>query len=141
MRKSPRQLREIAGWMAASGLELLVLRTPDEVIRLGRGGVPLEAGQAPVPRPASARPRGVETLAVRSASVGVFLLRHPARAQPLAEVGQRVTAGEALGLLRIGPLLLPVAAPTDGRVVRVHAADASPVGFGVLLFDFHPHSS
>ena len=72
---------------------------------------------------------------VRAGSVGVVLLAHPLRTQPLVGVGQAVAAGQALALLRIGDVLLPVAAPRSGVVARIVAADGSAAGYGDPLVE------
>jgi biotin carboxyl carrier protein len=41
-----------------------------------------------------------------------------------------------VGLLQIGPLLLPVIAPVAGRVARRLADDGATVGFGAPLIEF-----
>ncbi|HEY2254526.1 MAG TPA: acetyl-CoA carboxylase biotin carboxyl carrier protein subunit [Variovorax sp.] len=128
MKKTPAEIQQIARWIAAADLGLLVLSTPDEVIRLGRDG--------PSGEPSAERAAGPSGAAVRAASVGVFLLRHPGRTVPLPGAGERVAAGQPIGLLQIGPLLLPVAAPGDGEVIGVRAPDGVAVGFGAALFDF-----
>ena len=44
---------------------------------------------------------------------GRFLPAHPWRAKPFAEIGQRVAAGEIVGLVQVGCLYVPVTAPAD----------------------------
>jgi len=44
-----------------------------------------------------------------------------------------VRAGDPLGLLRIGALLIAVVAPRDGVVDRMLAADGALVGYGAPL--------
>jgi acetyl-CoA carboxylase biotin carboxyl carrier protein len=68
----------------------------------------------------------------------VFLHCHPLAATPLARIGERVGAGQTVGLLQIGPLLLPVTAPQAGIVDSIHAADGLPVGYGAPLVELHP---
>lgn len=57
---------------------------------------------------------------------------------PLVRIGARVEAGQTVGLLKIGPLLLPVAAPQAGIVDGVHVADGAAVGYGTPLLELHP---
>ncbi|MDM0003022.1 biotin/lipoyl-containing protein [Variovorax sp. J22P240] len=143
MRKAPHELREIAGWMAATDIGFLELRMPDAIVRLGRRGdevVTLDDGQrdddAPVtPRPAATNPPPLDT--VTSASVGVFLHAHPCAPAPFARAGVHVRAGQTLGLLRIGVLLLPVAASRAGTVAALRVEDGATVGYGAALVDLH----
>ena len=149
MKKAPHELREIAGWMAATDIGFLELRMPGGTVRLGRQGeavVPLDLdpsqpGGAAVPAargavvPARAGP-DLDT--VTAASVGVFLRAHPCATAPLVRVGHGVQAGQTLGLLRIGVLLLPVVASRAGTVAALRADDGATVGYGTALVDLHP---
>ncbi len=131
--KAAHEIREIAGWLAATDIALLELRTPDEVVRLGwrNGAVTvLNDGEAPL--------AAADTVTVTAPSVGVFLPNHPASAAPLARVDGRVEAGQALGLLQVGVLLLPIAAPCAGIVAAVRAHAGATVGFGTPLIDLRP---
>ena len=130
------ELKQMAAWLADTGIGLLELRTPDGSVRLGRepslgaGIVQLEDDAvdddaAPAPAIASAP------------SVGVFLHAHPLHDGPVVRVGERVKAGQGLGLLRIGPLLLPVTAPAAGRVTAVCEQTGTAVGYGASLFELH----
>ena len=146
MKKAPHELREIAGWMAATGIGFLELRMPGATVRLGRHGdevVTLDDGprsdEAPVVHPPGATNRfGPPVDTVSSASLGVFLHAHPCATAPFVRPGARVQAGQKLGLLRIGVLLLPVTASRAGTVAAVRVEDGATVGYGAALVDLHP---
>lgn len=80
----------------------------------------------------------VATLSLGAPTPGRFLHRHPLHDLPLAVPGMAVAAGQVLGLLRIGALLLPVAAPRPGRFAGYRAADGATVGYGTPLLDLEP---
>ncbi|MCB1446176.1 MAG: hypothetical protein KDJ87_10380 [Rhizobiaceae bacterium] len=64
---------------------------------------------------------------------GLFLARHPAdRAAP--RWPRRVTAGEIVGWLKIGPLLEPVRASRDATIDRPRLAHGALAGYGDRLF-------
>ena len=146
MTKAPHELREIAGWMAATDIGLLELRMPGATVRLGRRGdkvAALDDGQRhdepPVAhRPGATKRSGPPLDTVTSASVGVFLHAHPCATAPFARAGARVQAGQTLGLLRIGVLLLPVVASRAGTVAALRAGDGATVGYGAPLVELHP---
>jgi len=142
MMKAPHELREIAGWMAATDIGFLELRMPGATVRLGRRGdevVTLDDGQRhDDARPAALNRPGPPLDTVTSASVGVFLHAHPCATAPLARAGARMQAGQTLGLLRIGVLLLPVAAPRGGIVAALRVDDGATVGYGAALVELHP---
>lgn len=128
------EVRQIAAWLEASGLDTLELTTPEMRLRLKLGGgvaATLPAGDAS-PTPAAAPP------CVEARGTGVFLPAHPWRDAPLVQPGQRVRAGDIVGLLRIGPLLQPVTATEDGIIGHCLAAPGALVGFGTALMEFTP---
>lgn len=122
----------LAAWLAGTDIGLLELRTPQGTLRLGRKGDDV------VELPEEEEEEEIELVSIRAPSLGVFLHGHPMAAVPLARIGARVAAGQAVGLLKIGPLLLPVTAPQAGIVEGIHAADGVAVGYGSPLIDLHP---
>ncbi|MEJ8810442.1 biotin/lipoyl-containing protein [Variovorax ureilyticus] len=127
------ELKQMAAWLADTDIGLLELRTPGGNIRLSRGPASGEIVQLAddMPDDEAATP-----LALASApGVGVFLHAHPLHDKPVVRKGGRVKAGQALGLLRIGPLLVPVTAPAAGQVTGVREETGAAVGYGSALFE------
>lgn len=133
MKKTPHELREIAGWMAAGDIGFLELWMPGATVRLGRRGEAIVA----LDLVGSTR-TAPDFDTVTAASVGVFLHAHPCATAPFVRVGHGVRAGQTLGLLRIGVLLLPVNATRPGTVAALRADDGATVGYGTALVDLHP---
>ncbi|MCW8087384.1 acetyl-CoA carboxylase biotin carboxyl carrier protein [Sabulicella glaciei] len=126
------EIGQITAWLKAAGLDSLELASPRAKLRLRLGApAPAETGNL-APQP-SAAPASIDARAT-----GLFLPAHPWRATPPVQPGQRVQAGEIVGFLRIGPLLQPVTATSDGIVGRCLAAPGKLVGFGTKLFEFSP---
>jgi acetyl-CoA carboxylase biotin carboxyl carrier protein len=123
---------QIAAWLAATDISELELRGPTSSVRLRKdsAGV-VTIGDA---RP----PAGPAGMTVTAPTVGIFLHRHPLHDTPLAPTGARVIAGQPLGLLQIGILLLPVPAPAPGIVAGMWAPHGAIVGFGTGLVELHP---
>jgi acetyl-CoA carboxylase biotin carboxyl carrier protein len=121
------QLSQLAAWLVGTDIGLLELRTPTGTVRLGRDGAAAREVEEAVPDPA----RSIAT----ASSVGVFLHAHPQGAGPIVRIGERVTAGQAVGLLKIGPLLLPVNAPIAGRVSALRSDSGRTVGYGAALVE------
>lgn len=71
----------------------------------------------------------------RAISPGVLLQSHPLHTRPLCLPGQGVAAGQAIALLRVGHLLLPVTAAQPGTFVRYRVAPGTVVGWGDALAD------
>ena len=129
-------VQQLSAWLADTDIAVLELSGPGVSLRLHQGDAlgTIEAqGAAPPATPV--RPQG---LTVRAPSVGVFLAAHPLHSSPLASPGARLRAGEPIGLMQIGGLLLPVHAPQDAIVRAMRAAPGTPVGFGTPLFELDP---
>jgi acetyl-CoA carboxylase biotin carboxyl carrier protein len=129
------QIRQIAAWLAATDIGLLELRGPGQALLMRHDGdaVDIVETDGTAPSEAATTPADVNVLTVVAPSVGVFRHRHPMREDSLVELDARVTAGQALGLLQIGPLLIPVRAPADATVHGLLVADGSVVGYGTPL--------
>ena len=127
---------QLATWLAGTDIGLLELRTPQGILRLGRQGDDIV--ELPMEETEEEEEGEAEPVTVKASSVGLFLHTHPAATEPLARIGQRVGAGQLIGLLNIGPLLLPVSAPQAGIVDALHVESGIAVGYGAPLIDLHP---
>lgn len=131
--------KEMARWLADAGIDCAEVSGPGWQVRLHRdthylachvGGV-----DNPASLPDSPLPPDPFTMKVTAPLAGVFLECHPVRTSPLTRIGARVKSGDILALLQIGRLLVPVAAPADGVIVGVLAAERTTVGYGRELFE------
>lgn len=127
------QVRQLSQWLAATDITLLELTGPGKSIRLRRDGPGASVDNLPgiAPPPAVA----ATATPVKAGSVGILLHSHPLRPDPLVQVGQTVEEGQTVALLKIGLVLLPVAAPRAGTVTRIVAAHGTAVGFGEPLIE------
>lgn len=121
------EVRQIAGWLEAAGLDRFELTTPTARLRLTLGAAVAPAAEAPPPRPG---------LVARG--TGEFLASHPWAEAPLVRPGQRVRAGDIVALLRTGALIQPVTAAEDGIAGAAVVAPGTLVGFGTTLMEFTP---
>lgn len=128
------QARQLSEWLNGTDIALLELSGPGKLIRLRRQGAEYSAHAAPQP-PASTEVQAPARTVVRAGSVGIVLHSHPLREDTLVRVGQQVSAGQAVALLKIGAVLLAVPAPRAAVVSRVVAANESQVGFGDPLVE------
>jgi acetyl-CoA carboxylase biotin carboxyl carrier protein len=137
------RVRQLSQWLAGTDITCFELSGPGHRIRLSRNGGTNGNGQGAVRQqadtdlapPAHGQSEPCARTVIRAGSVGVFLQSHPLRDEPLAGAGRQVAAGQAVGLLKIGLVLLPVPAPRAGTVVRVAASHASAVGYGDPLIE------
>jgi acetyl-CoA carboxylase biotin carboxyl carrier protein len=124
---APEQVRLFSRWLEGTDIALFELTTGQDVIRLRRD----PAGpNAPPPEPT------VDAAMIPAPSVGLFRRAHPLHTTPLVQPGQRVDAGDPVGLLQIGALLVHVVAPHAGTVLAVLAEDGAAVGYGTALIRF-----
>jgi acetyl-CoA carboxylase biotin carboxyl carrier protein len=123
-------IAEIAALLAATDIDCLELTGPAGHLRLRRGGEPEVASGGTGDKPGAED----ETVAMPSPGFGIFLHAHPLHETPLVQADDSVAAGQLLGFLKIGPLLIPVPAPYDGVVSDIVARDGTLVGFGDPLF-------
>jgi acetyl-CoA carboxylase biotin carboxyl carrier protein len=130
-------IAELASWLSAAGIATCELTGPDYRLCLRRG---VRAGAtarvSTDSRPDTSRRETPEV--VSAPGVGVFLHAHPVHETRLAEPNGRVLAGQPLGLLQVGPLLLPVISPRDGTVASIIAPDGALVGYGDPLVELLP---
>jgi acetyl-CoA carboxylase biotin carboxyl carrier protein len=132
------QLRNLSAWMAEAGIDELELIGPSFRLRLNGDGLQAHDDQAGDQQSDAASGQRPSSEVVAASTVGLFLHRHPLHETALAPEGTSVRAGQALGLLRIGPLLVPVIAPRDGIVGAMLVAHETVVGFGTGLVELHP---
>ena len=123
---------QVASWLSEAGITTYELTGPDYRICLrrsvkARSRRGLSTGPGPnSPGPAIYQPDAI----VASPGVGLFLRAHPVQEAALVEPNDSVAAGQPLGLLQVGPILLPVLCPRDGVVASIIAPDHSLVGYG-----------
>lgn len=122
-----KDIAQLSAWLAATDIAELELLGPGTSLRLrqNRGGT-ADAADGPLQAQPGHHP-------VTAQSVGIFLDRHPLHDSPLVEAGAPVQAGQVLGLLQIGDLLLPVTAPRPGVVTGLCVPHGTVVGFGDAL--------
>lgn len=127
------QVCQLSQWLAGTDITLLELSGPGKLIRLRRNGTGMGLDNEPVASEPVVEAAAPTT--VKAGSVGILLHSHPLRSEPLVQVGQPVEEGQTVALLKIGLVLLPVAAPRAGTVSRIVAANESTVGFGEPLIE------
>jgi acetyl-CoA carboxylase biotin carboxyl carrier protein len=134
MTMQTQDIRQLAAWLALTDIDFLELLGPDVQVRIYRNGsASAVAGSVEPDPPVAISPEA--NAAVRAPSVGVLLDRIPGRSAPLWSPGADVQAGSLIGLLQVGPLLLPVRAPCDGRLDKWLAPPGTAVGYGAHLLN------
>ena len=134
-------IAQLGAWLAATDLELLELRGPWGQVRIQRDGVGTAqvaaAPGTPAGQAGATRAKDMAPVATAPAP-GMWRDQVPGRSEPLARPGAAVRAGDLLGLVQAGPLLLPVRAPADGVLGDWLVAPGTAVGYGTALAALHP---
>ncbi|QRM29165.1 biotin/lipoyl-containing protein [Microvirga sp. VF16] len=130
---------QIAAWISEAGIATYELIGPDYRICLRRS---VKARSKRVVSAGSVRDAAVpakgQSDVIGSPGVGLFLHAHPVQETALVEPNEPVATGQLLGLLQVGPILLPVVSPRDGIVASIVAPDCSLVGYGDPLVALKP---
>lgn len=126
---------QLCAWLARTDIGFLELKSPTQTLRLLHEGtaVAVQAVDG-----ADTMRQQQPALVVRASAPGAFLCRHPLRERAIIAIGEEIHAGDPLGFLQVGPLLLPVRAPVTGTVTDVLAQHGRIVGYGVPLFELQP---
>jgi acetyl-CoA carboxylase biotin carboxyl carrier protein len=104
--------------------------TPEEALATGRGGgSPAATGPAEV---------AAGHTAIESPSVGLFWRAPSPGAAPFVEVGQKVAAGETVGIVEVMKLMNHVASPVDGVVTAILVENGGAVEFGQAIVVVDP---
>jgi acetyl-CoA carboxylase biotin carboxyl carrier protein len=111
--------------LEGTDIKLLELTIGQDVIRLQRHS----SGQIST----SSASASTTVFEIAAPCVGIFRRTHPLRTAPIVQTGQRLTAGDPVGLLQIGALLVQVVAPKDGAVLDVLVEDGAAIGYGTAL--------
>jgi acetyl-CoA carboxylase biotin carboxyl carrier protein len=132
-------IAEVASLISDAGIGAWELTGPDYRIRLtstcqAPSALAASSGAGPDTEPSHQQPTDM----VLSPGVGIFLHAHPVHERNLVEPNQPVSAGQPVGLLQIGPILIPVVSPRDGVAASHVAPDASLVGYGDPLVALLP---
>ncbi|MEW1738776.1 biotin/lipoyl-containing protein [Nocardia beijingensis] len=73
---------------------------------------------------------------VRAPSVGVFYRSPEPGADPFVAIGDRVSAGQQVGIVEAMKLMIPVTAQAGGVITGILKEDGEPVHFDEPLFSY-----
>ena len=117
-------IKQLSAWISQRGIGLLELTTPEASLSLQRDA----------PGPAAAEPvEGSRYHELTAPSPGRYLDRHPLSTEPLVISGASVEAGQLVGFLQIGALLLPLRSTRAGRIVSLPRSPGDTLGYGSVV--------
>ncbi|EIC85248.1 biotin/lipoyl-containing protein [Serratia sp. M24T3] len=126
------EIRQIAQKMQASGLGNIEISGKDFLLRLRC------ADQSHFPNAAFAKP--AESVVCKAVKKGQFWATHPMQEKAPLGCGTQVKAGDCLGFLQTGELILPIRSPLDGEVVNLAVSNGEQVGQGRVLYSIKPQA-
>ena len=139
---------EVKGWF---GTGIVITRTSTTVFATPAAG-PAPSAAMPLALPAAGRatdhaaPGAPAAHAaagglkeIRSPMVGTFFRSPEPGAEPYAQVGTRVTAGQTVCIIEAMKIMNEIEAEIAGVVREVCVEDAQPVEFGQVLFRVDPN--
>ena len=136
---------EVKGWF---GTGIVITRTSTAVLAAPIAAAPLVSAAPGGPAPRAAEPAGGGPAAhavagglkeIRSPMVGTFYRAPEPGAEPYAQVGTRVTAGQTVCIIEAMKIMNEIEAEIAGIVREVCVEDAQPVEFGQVLFRVDPN--
>ncbi len=146
-----RKIKKLIDLLEESNLAELEIKEGEEVVRLSRvpkGGVAVAAPQplpvaAPAPAPAPVAPAAAPAGAdeglppghvVRSPMVGTFYASATPGGPAFVSVGQKVEAGQTLGIIEAMKMFNQIEADVAGTVKAILVENGQPVEFDQPLF-------
>jgi biotin carboxyl carrier protein len=137
----PATIASLSAALQAAGVDGIEIEQPSRKVRIvvepGAPGAvpPVRASQYGCP---ATRTDAATATTAKAPMAGFFGRGHPASVAKPSELPRDVAAGETLGFVRVGPVLLPVKASEAGVLTRCVAEDGSRVGYGDPLFEIEP---
>jgi len=132
------ELKQLVEWLEQADIGSFEIESADCRLRLSlhRGNAPLSAPSLVV----DCRGDAVidDGIIVTAALPGSFVVQHPMSSAPLGRLGEQVQEGDIVGLIEVGSIYTPVAAPANGRLVGMLAVPEALVDFGTPLFQIQP---
>ncbi|NII12310.1 acetyl-CoA carboxylase biotin carboxyl carrier protein [Oleiagrimonas sp. C23AA] len=154
-----RKIKKLIDLLEESNLAELEIKEGEEVVRLSRvpkGGVAVAAQPAamapqqvaPQAQPAAAPAQAPATAeaapakgddlpagtVVRAPIVGTFYSSSSPDAEPFVEVGQKVQAGDTLGIIEAMKMFNQIESEVSGTVVAIQVENGQPVEFDEAMF-------
>lgn len=125
----PQTIAFLTDALTTAGVDGVEISSPSGTLRIIVSVDEKVSHAVPAPSPA---------MSIKAPLAGVFCPKRPGSSDAPADLTRTVAAGQVLGFLRLGPVLLPLAAPKDGLLTRQCVEAGALVGFGDTLFQIEP---
>lgn len=140
----PAKIEELVDLMDEFGLDTVKFKDGDTVLELSYLGasvpVAVQAGSAPAaspskraPKPAAAAPAAAKGFPISSPMTGVYYSSPNPGSPPFVKVGERVDAGQVVGLIEAMKVFNEITATVAGVVLEINASNGQLVQPGEPL--------
>lgn len=135
-----KQLDQLAKWLETTGLEEVEIETAGTRLRLRKPGTTVAAVAAPIAAPAAvAAPAAApvanpDANAFKSPMVGTFYRSSSPDTAPFVSEGDKVSAGQTLGIIEAMKTMNQIEADRAGTVTKILVQNAQAVEYGQPLF-------
>ncbi|MBR1132206.1 acetyl-CoA carboxylase biotin carboxyl carrier protein [Bradyrhizobium iriomotense] len=126
-------IARLAQILERSGVDTIEIEEPGQSLKLVVDTDPRMAAS-----PTLIVPDADHSVIAKADIAGHFLAAHPWRDQPFVVPGQRIEAGEIVGLVKIGLLYSPIVAPAAGTVDAVIVEPGATVGYATPIVRIRP---
>lgn len=130
------QVARLLAILRDSDVQELTLETPGLKVKLRRDAAARRSTE--VPRPVNEAPPHLAT--ITAPLVGTFYRAPNPGAEPFVSVGQKVEAGQVVGIVESMKVMNEIVSDVGGRVVRILVEDGQPVEFGQPLIEIDPET-
>ncbi|OUJ01555.1 acetyl-CoA carboxylase [Acetobacter cibinongensis] len=133
---------QISRWLNEAGLSSLELSNAQGMrlrITVGESNAstPDRAGHTPSPQ-AKLEDAVFPDISVTAPYFGNLLRKNPLTNEEFAPLGSSVCAGDAVSMLQIGELTVPITAPQNGTVVQFMGEEGDLISYGQTILTLHP---
>lgn len=133
----PAVMQEIAAWLESAGASAIEIETEDgrhvRIVMDDAASLRADHGQRDVVATVPA-----SILTAKAPFAGHFLDAYPARGAPEAAEDTAVAAGDIVGFVKVGPLLMSVRSPEAGTLNECPVRTGDLVGYGDTIFSIEP---
>lgn len=127
----PQTIAFLTDALTTAGVDGVEISSPSGTLRIIVSVDEKVSHAVPAPSPA---------LSIKAPLAGIFTSQRPGSSEVPADLPRTVAGADVLGFLRLGPVLVPLAAPRAGLLTRQFVEAGALVGFGDTLFQIEPQS-
>jgi hypothetical protein len=119
----------LAQYLESSGVAAITIECGDDTLRIASGASTPVVYRPPIAAPTDTQEREVSRVLACAPLPGTFLQHHPDRSAASDDGASGVEAGQIVGFVQVGPILVAVRAEQGGMPERCVIAEGQVVGY------------